>query len=122
MYARAVTMSLLLACSPEPKPLAVWAGDCKLYDLPNTVAEQVCAGSETFFMLPSPTQDREVIVADEKCGGSWKLYMLAAKPSAVDAVYDCKTGERLSLYGRAVYTGSEYTPTQTTQAMPVESK
>ena len=122
MYARAVTMSLLLACSPEPKPLAVWAGDCKLYDLPDTVAEQVCAGSETFFMLPSPTQDREVIVADEKCGGSWKLYMLAAKPSAVDAVYDCKTSERLSLYGRAVYTGSEYTPTQTTQAMPVESK
>lgn len=121
MYARAVTMSLLLACSPEPKPLAVWAGDCKLYDLP-TVAEQVCAGSEPFFMLPSPTQDREVIVADEKCGGSWKLYMLAAKPSAVDAVYDCKTGERLSLYGRAVYTGSEYTPTQTTQATPVESK
>ena len=49
MYARAVTMSLLLACSPEPKPLAVWAGDCKLYDLPNTVAEQVCAGSERFF-------------------------------------------------------------------------
>lgn len=122
MYARAVTMSLLLACSPEPKPLAVWAGDCKLYDLPNTVAEQVCAGSEPFFMLPSPTQDREVIVADEKCGGSWKLYMLAAKPSPVDAVYDCKTGERLSLYGRAVYTGSEYTSTQTTQAMPVESK
>lgn len=122
MYARAVTMSLLLACSPEPKPLAVWAGDCKLDDLPNTVAEQVCAGSETFFMLPSPTQDREVIVADEKCGGSWKLYMLAAKPSAVDAVYDCKTSERLSLYGGAGYTGSEYTPTQTTQAMPVESK
>lgn len=122
MYARAVTVSLLLACSPEPKPLAVWAGDCKLYDLPNTVAEQVCAGSETFFMLPSPTQDREVIVADEKCGGSWKLYMLAAKPSAVDAVYDCKTSERLSLYGGAGYTGSEYTPTQTTQAMPVESK
>ncbi len=111
MLARFALLSCsLLACAPEPKPLATWAGDCKLYDLPNTVAEKVCSGGQTLFSLPEASRDREVIVADALCGGSWRLYQLSSPPTPI------------SILGQAVFVGNEFTPSVTSESIPVESK
>lgn len=121
MLARFALLSCsLLACAPEPKPLATWAGDCKLYDLPNTVAEKVCSGGQTLFSLPEASRDREVIVADALCGGSWRLYQLSSPPTP--GIYDCATGIPISILGQAVFVGNEFTPSVTSESFPVESK